>query len=96
MNDRSRLASVLAGTTVFAGSLFVTTTASAQCTVNPNPDFTQNDGGCAVAGQADPNGGCNQSPAAFQATGTISSANTSFTIGGTCGASLAANNRDLD
>ena len=96
MNDRSRLASVLAGTTVLAGSLFVTATASAQCTVNPNPDFTQNDGGCAVAGQADPNGGCNQSPAAFQATGTISSANTSFTIGGTCGASFAANNRDLD
>jgi len=96
MNDRSRLAGVLAGTTVLAGSLLVTATASAQCTVNPNPDFTQNDGGCPVTGQPDPNGGCNQTPSAFQATGTISSATPSFTIGGTTGASEALGSRDLD
>ncbi|MFZ9914777.1 MAG: hypothetical protein ACO3IB_05490 [Phycisphaerales bacterium] len=66
-----------------------------QCTTGTG-DYVQNDGGCPVSGVADPNGGCNVSPAAFQATGNLSMATPSFTISGTCGADAASGSRDID
>ncbi|MFZ9881056.1 MAG: hypothetical protein ACO3QC_06610, partial [Phycisphaerales bacterium] len=66
-----------------------------QCTTGTG-NYVQNDGGCPVSGVADPNGGCNVSPAAFQATGNLSMATPSFTISGTCGADAASGSRDID
>ena len=61
--------------------MLVTAAASAQCTIDPNPNFVAIDSGCPVAGVADPNGGCNVVPNAFQATGDLSASNLVFTIG---------------
>jgi len=82
--------------TVVLGSLFAGATASAQCVINPSPNFTQNDGGCPVTGVGDTNGGCNVAPVAFQATGNITTANPSFSIGGTIGADSVSGSRDID
>ncbi len=83
--------------TVVLGSLLTTTMSlSAQCVINPTPSFYQNDGGCPVAGVADPNGGCNVVPNAFQATGALSAASPSFSIGGSMGYDAAGASRDLD
>jgi hypothetical protein len=77
-------------------SLALASASYAQCTIDPAPNYVQNDGGCPVTGVADTNGGCNVVPNAFQATGTISSATPSFTIGGTVGYDSVSGSRDLD
>ena len=82
--------------TALVGSMLVTAAASAQCTIDPNPNFVAIDSGCPVAGVADPNGGCNVVPNAFQATGDLSASNLVFTIGGTCGQDPVAGSRDID
>lgn len=87
--------SVALGTCVL-GSLFIGGAAFAQCDTTATPNFTQNDGGCPVTGVPDTNGGCNVAPVSFQATGNLSTANTSFVIGGTCGQDPVANTRDID
>ncbi|MFN5496423.1 MAG: hypothetical protein ACK5C3_07590 [bacterium] len=90
----SRITSVLSGTAVL-GCTFFGTAAFGQCTPASSADFIQNDGGCPVTGTPDTNGGCNASPPAFQATGTLTGSN-SFTINGTLGQDPVANSRDLD
>lgn len=70
--------------------------ASAQCTISTSPNYVQNDGGCPVSGVADPNGGCNVSPNAFQATGSLNRKSTSFKINGAVGYDSALGSRDLD
>lgn len=93
----SRLTNVLSGTAVLGCAFFGSQAFGQGCTINPNPNFVQNDGGCPVAGQNDSNGGCNFVPAVFQATGTLGSTASSFTIGGTVGAEPApGTGRDLD
>lgn len=96
MATLSRNSSILAGTAVLASSLLVAAAASAQCTIDPAPTFTQNDTGCPVTGVVDTNGGCNVSPIAFQATGTLTRKSPSFTIGGSMGQDPVAGSRDLD
>ena len=88
----SRMTSVLSSATVL-GCAFIGSQAYGQCTINPNPNYVQNDGGCPATG-TDTNGGCNYVPPAFQTSGTLGSSPSSFTIGGTVGAD--ANGRDLD
>jgi len=92
-----RLTNVLTSTAVLGCTFFGTQAFGQGCTIDPNPNFVQNDGGCPVAGTNDPNGGCNFVPAAFQATGVLGSTPSSFTIGGTIGAEAApGTGRDLD
>lgn len=94
MMRASCFTNVLSGAAVLGGAFVITAAASAQCVINPSPNYVQNDGGCpAVAPATDPNGGCNYVPSAFQHTGSVNGSN-SFTIGGTVGADTSG--RDLD
>jgi len=90
----SRLTTALSGTAVL-GCAFLGTAAFGQCTISNNTNYVQNDGGCPVTGVNDLNGGCNAGNA-FQATGALSTSNTSFTIRGTVGADAVLGSRDLD
>ena len=93
----SRLSNVLSGTAVLGCAFFGSSAFGQGCTIDPNPNFVQNDGGCPVAGTSDPNGGCNFVPAAFQETGVLGSTPSSFTIGGTVGAEAPpGTGRDID
>ena len=96
----SRSINAFTGTAVLGASLLVAAAASAQCTINPAPDFTQNDTGCPTTNSIpDTNGGCNSlvgGVPSFQATGTLTRANPSFTIGGSMGQDPVGGSRDID
>lgn len=84
------------GIAALGATLFVGAGAFAQCTISTSPNFVQNDTGCPSTNPTDGNGGCNVAPIAFQATGNITTASSSFTINGSCGADATAGNRDID
>ena len=88
--------SIASGMTALGALLVANTGAFAQCTVTTATNYTQVDTGCPVAGVTDTNGGCNTTPTSWQATGTLTRANPSFTIYGSCGSNVDGTSRDLD